>query len=535
MDLALLQAVVSELTPRLTEQELLRVGFHGPYQYLLRFATLERDNLLISIRPDLPRLHLMPLGVGRAEFPPDRFAAVADRELTGARLAGIQVSGVDRLVEMRFLRPAGIAGGAERVLVAELFGRSANLLLLDGEGVVLDLARESRGARDASIAGEPYRSRPPRPVLTTAESPRPGPIAPRVYSVRALAEIREGMSIGRDDLRVSATPLVPPPLDPATGGRLVETPFEQVSAAAQAAFDLVERLREFESGRSLHLGRIRKEILRLTSLDRRLGEDLAAAAGSDRDRRRAEALLAGMTHAKVTGSEVTLPDPESADGSLMTIPIEPGESLADNAARMFARWKKGKRSIVAIETRRAALRNRLAEWLLLEPRASAATSIADLRSLREEMERLGLVHAERATRRAPAAMPRDAPTRVRRHTTADGFVVLVGRSGPENDTLTFRVASPWDFWMHAAGTPGAHVVIRNPQRLKTLPDKTLTAAAAIAAWYSGAKDDGKVEVHYTQRKHVHKRRGMPAGQVVVRRFRSIQVAPRLPQPAIEDL
>lgn len=532
MDLQLLQDVVSELTPRLTEQELLRVGFHGSYQYLLRFATLERDNLLISIRPDLPRLHLMPLGVGRAEFPPDRFAALADRELTGARLAGIQVSGSDRLVEMRFLRPIGTAGGAERVLVAELFGRSANLLLLDGEGVVLALARESKGA---SIAGQPHRSGAPRPALTAAESPRLGAIAPRVYSVRPLAELREGVSIGRDDLRVTATPLVPPPRHPVTGEPLVETPFEQVSAAAQAAFDLVDRLREFESGRSAHLGRIRKEILRLTSLERRLGEDLAAAAGSDRDRRRAEALLAGMTQARVSGSEVTLPDPESADGGLMTVPIKPGESLSENAARLFARWKKGKRSIVAIETRRAAVRNRLAEWRTLETLASAASSIADLRALREEMERLGLVHAERATRRAPAAMPREPPTRVRRHTTADGFVVLVGRSGPENDTLTFRVASPWDFWMHAAGTPGAHVVVRNPQRLKTLPDRTLIAAAAIAAWYSGSKDDGKVEVHYTQRKHVHKRRGMPAGQVLVRRFRSIQVAPRLPQPAIEGV
>jgi predicted ribosome quality control (RQC) complex YloA/Tae2 family protein len=63
----------------------------------------------------------------------------------------------------------------------------------------------------------------------------------------------------------------------------------------------------------------------------------------------------------------------------------------------------------------------------------------------------------------------------------------------------------------------------------------LRAAAGIAAWYSGARGDGKVEVHYTQRKHVHKRKGMPAGQVLVRRFRSILVAPRLPQPAIEEV
>jgi predicted ribosome quality control (RQC) complex YloA/Tae2 family protein len=535
MDLPLLQAVAYEIASRLTEQELLRVGSLGQYQYILRFATLERDNLLISVRPDLSRLHLMPMGVGRAEVPPDRFAALADRELTGSRLADVQVSGTDRLVEMRFRRPVGTAGGDERVLVVELFGRSADILFLDGEGVVLERARDPKGGRGASTSGPACRPQEPRPAVSAAGRPRSGPIAPRVYSVRPLAEFREGMVIGRDDLLVSAMPIMPPPVIPTTGEPLVETRFESASAAAQAAFDLLERLRDFESGRHLHLSRIRKEVVRLTSLDLRLGEDLAAATGSDRDRRRAEALLAGLAHASVSGAEATVPDPESADGSQMTIPIQPDLTLPENAARLFARWKKGKRSIVAIETRRAAVRGRLAQWRSLEPLASAAASAADLRALREEMERLGLVHAERATRRAPAAAPREAPTRVRRHTTADGFVVLVGRSGPENDTLTFRVASPWDFWMHAAGTSGAHVVVRNPQRLKSLPDRTLTAAAAIAAWYSGSKDDGKVEVHYTQRKHVHKRRGMPAGQVLVRRFRSIQVAPRLPQSAIEGV
>ena len=78
-------------------------------------------------------------------------------------------------------------------------------------------------------------------------------------------------------------------------------------------------------------------------------------------------------------------------------------------------------------------------------------------------------------------------------------------------------------------------MVRNPQRLGALPEATLRAAAEIAAYYSGARADSKVEVHYTQRKHVHKRKGMPKGQVLVRRFRTVQVAPRLPIPAAEDV
>ena len=127
------------------------------------------------------------------------------------------------------------------------------------------------------------------------------------------------------------------------------------------------------------------------------------------------------------------------------------------------------------------------------------------------------------------------PARVRRHATREGFDILVGKSGEENDTLTFRVASPWDFWMHAAGYPGAHVIVRNPQRLKKIPEATLRTAASIAAYYSGARSDTRVEVHYTQRKHVHRRKGTPSGQVLIRRFQSIQVAPRLPTSGVEDL
>ncbi|MEK7282609.1 MAG: hypothetical protein AAB249_02260, partial [Acidobacteriota bacterium] len=60
-------------------------------------------------------------------------------------------------------------------------------------------------------------------------------------------------------------------------------------------------------------------------------------------------------------------------------------------------------------------------------------------------------------------------------------------------------------------------------------------AAEIAAYHSGARQEAKVEVHYTQRKHVHKRKGMPSGQVLLRRFRSVQVAPRLPTSTIEEV
>ena len=55
MDSGLLHAIVSEVSLRLAEQEIHRVSNLGAWRYLLRFATPEHDNLLISVRPELPR------------------------------------------------------------------------------------------------------------------------------------------------------------------------------------------------------------------------------------------------------------------------------------------------------------------------------------------------------------------------------------------------------------------------------------------------------------------------------------------------
>jgi len=181
------------------------------------------------------------------------------------------------------------------------------------------------------------------------------------------------------------------------------------------------------------------------------------------------------------------------------------------------------------------VRLRLQEWRALASIASDVPDADGLERLRGEMARLGLVHAARQPKKGQTPRPKEAPARVRSYQSPDGLTILVGRSGEENDTLTFRVASPWDFWLHAADRPGAHVVVRNPKRLPTLPERSLRLAAEIAAFHSGARQETKVEVHYTQRKHVHKRKGMPSGQVLLRRFRTVQVAPRLPASTLEDV
>jgi predicted ribosome quality control (RQC) complex YloA/Tae2 family protein len=106
----------------------------------------------------------------------------------------------------------------------------------------------------------------------------------------------------------------------------------------------------------------------------------------------------------------------------------------------------------------------------------------------------------------------------------EGFEVLIGRGDADNDALTFDVAEPHDFWLHVAGSPGSHVVVRNPDQLSELPRPVLERAAGLAAWHSKARGRrGKVEVHVCRAADVSKPRGAPPGEVLLRRWESVRV------------
>ena len=111
-------------------------------------------------------------------------------------------------------------------------------------------------------------------------------------------------------------------------------------------------------------------------------------------------------------------------------------------------------------------------------------------------------------------------------TSPDGMRVLVGRPANDNDVLSLKLAAPRDFWFHVAGESGSHVVVRNPDKLDTLPRETKRFAASLAAGYSKARRGGKTAVHMAFAGEVGKSRGMAPGKVTLRRFTTVHAHPR---------
>src|SRR5262245_6245501 len=89
----------------------------------------------------------------------------------------------------------------------------------------------------------------------------------------------------------------------------------------------------------------------------------------------------------------------------------------------------------------------------------------------------------------------------------EGYDALVGRGEEDNDHLTFDVAEPHDLWLHAGGgTPGSHVVVKNPTKGE-IPREVIEKAAAAAAWYSKSRGAPKAAVDYCRASDVSKPRG----------------------------
>ncbi len=244
-----------------------------------------------------------------------------------------------------------------------------------------------------------------------------------------------------------------------------------------------------------------------------------------------EALLAGLHAARRVGTVVIVPDPYAAEGEI-EIPAPPDKPLTAIADDLFRRHRRAQRGVVAARNRLASLETKRTRLEALVPDQEAARDDAGADALEASMRALGLpVGLVRPTRVAREAARTAAPrlAGVRIATSVEGWTILIGRTGKDNDRLTFKIAGADDFWLHAAGTAGAHVVIRNPDRAGSPPPATLAEAAAFAVWFSDAREQGAADVHWTKRKNVHRVRGAASGKVVLKRFDTVRARAKAPQ------
>lgn len=546
MDNAVLIPVVEELKGALVGSALSDIVQIDSRRFALRFSVPPFRRLCVTLHPDLSELHLASHVA--APKPPTELASVLTERLAGATLAVIRKEREERCVELEF------EGGkhARGVLVLELLGKASNLLLLDEDRRIVRFLRSHGGAFRKPEEGAPYVPPPPR---RTAEALPWGSRllsreidalagggvtrekaseaigrrmagsdwAPCLYSARPLEETGEAEELHQDDL-------FPAPFQMKLGEGLVCKSFGTASDLAAAYAELRWLHLAFRDLRGALALLVRGEKERSARLVETLEREAREAREAGTVRRRGELLLASLGSARKEGGEVEIVDYFDPAMPRVRIPVDPRLDLRGNAEASFRKARKLDRAAKVISERLSETRRRSAALETVSLRISGARSTEELEAIETELNRSGLVRVFRKPeRRAVGRKP--AFVRVREYRTHDGLVVLVGKTAAENDLLTFKIAAPHDFWFHAAGRSGAHVVVRNPKRSKDLPETTLMEAAGIAAWFSKGPREGEIDVHYAQRKEVRKGKGMSPGMVMLRRYRTIRARPALPRGA----
>jgi predicted ribosome quality control (RQC) complex YloA/Tae2 family protein len=231
-------------------------------------------------------------------------------------------------------------------------------------------------------------------------------------------------------------------------------------------------------------------------------------------------ILANIATAKIEGSRAKVIDYYDEHQREMEIEIGEGRSLKEAASAFFARYQKAKRAIEAIEPQRQSVRKSHDFFSNLLLRLEEEPTVEKMEEISIEIDKIAGRKKASAVSKKQTAEKRTA----RWFFSTDGYEIGVGRNDRENDALTFRAARSTDVWMHAADYPGSHVIIRQKGR-EEIPHRTIIEAAEIAAFYSQAKRDGKVAVHYTLKKFVSKPPRSKPGLVRLSSFKTILVEP----------
>ena len=194
-------------------------------------------------------------------------------------------------------------------------------------------------------------------------------------------------------------------------------------------------------------------------------------------------------------------------GEEITIPLDPQIPVQDNAKKYFDKYGKLKRTCEAVTTLLKETGDEIEHLKSIQTSLDIALQEEDLAQIREELVQSGYIH-----KRPSGNKKVKITSRPFHYISSDGFDMYVGKNNLQNDELTFQFAKGGDWWFHAKGAPGSHVIVQtNGQEL---PDRTYEEAARLAAYYSSNRNAEKVEIDYIEKKHVKKPNGAKPGFVV---------------------
>jgi predicted ribosome quality control (RQC) complex YloA/Tae2 family protein len=533
------------------------------------YARQQRHYLLASAHAELGRLHLASEKLRRGVDKETGLLLLLRKYGRGAIVSAIAQPPFERILRIELDHREW--GCSE--LVVETMGRHSNVMLVDAAGRVLDALKRVGPQMSPTrpiLPGKPYTPPPPQAKLPPSDLTEhrlreilaghdeetqvwralvaglrgTSPLLAREIAFRALGRPRATIAevVRLTPLLEAVRSLLAPLSDGQWQPSLV---WQEGQPVVYAPYPLTHRgeLQAMPSvSRAIEVYTAAAASADPYSAAKRPVQEAISAARARLERRR-EALQGSMAQAAeaetwrewgewiLTYASTVSPGQnelvvEMEDAEVLIIPLDPDKPAVENAQAYFSRYRKAQRAAEGGPARLEEVQLALRDLEQLETDLELATSRPEVDDVRAALVASGYwKQKRRKTPRSGSRGPtgRSQPLSL---TSPDGFRILAGRNSRQSDEVTFRRADGDDWWFHARGVPGGHVIVRAGG--KELPAGTIQRAAELAAYFSRSRDEADVLVDYTRRRHVRRIPRAAPGLVTYRREQTIRVSPRGP-------
>ncbi len=573
LDGLVISNIVNELSEALTGGRINKIYQPEPDALILGIKN-NRTNykLLISASASLPLIYLTTESPANPTTAPN-FCMLLRKHLNGGKILSVTQPGLERIIHFHIEHLNEMGDICEKILIVELMGKHSNIIFCQPDMTIIDSikhisanvssVREVLPGRAYFIAETQHKLNPldvDQVTFLTQVLSQPLSVSKAIYSTitgispliaeeicfrasidsgistKALSEL-EQLHLYKtferltEDIRErrylpnivsdESTPVEFSSTQLTCYGELQEEIFDSISDVLQyyyAARNAATRIRQ----RSSDLRRIVT-----TALDRcRKKYALQERQLKDTEKKDKYRIYGEMIntygYSLEPGSKV-LDCINYYTNEEIHVPLNPQLTPHENSVKYFERYNKLKRTFDALSIQIQETRDELEHLDSISTSLDIAVSEDDLVQVKEELIQYGYIKRHFSGKKGNKKVRINS--KPFHYISSDGFHMYVGKNNFQNEELTFKIASGNDWWFHAKGIPGSHVIVKTEG--KELPDRTFEEAGRLAAYYSKGRSAEKVEIDYIQKKQVKKTPGGKPGFVIYHTNYSLLIEPKI--------
>ncbi|MFW6251604.1 MAG: Rqc2 family fibronectin-binding protein [Halanaerobium sp.] len=524
--------------------------------------------LLISTDPQGARINLTELDFDFPSYPPD-FCMMLRKYLKNSYIQNIVQPEFERMVRIDIEKR-----GKEFSLIAELMGKYSNVILLDDNEMVLDAMKritEKQNTERQLYPGIKYEKPPAQNKLNPLELKNKEEFRQIIEEDFSQAAFRAVMYNFRGIGPYSAREIVyRAGIDPSENynsltdsqkNKIAESMlklfsefrngiYKPVIATENGEVDYIsafilnhrdpEKIKTFENLDQMmdyyfkeflkdrELKRAIRELNKIVNTylnknikkQKKLKKQLQESKEAEKYKKMGELITANIYQINRGDKNIIVNDYYSEDQKEIKIKLDPAKSPSENAQKYFKKYNKLKKSVKHLKREIAKLRHEEKYLKQVSMNIEQAETLDDLAEIKEELKEENYIKKQKQNKRNRA----NKKLPPRKFISSDGYQILVGRNNKQNDRLTKKIANDGDIWLHTKVIAGSHVIIKRDTE-QNVPDNTLSQAAAIAAYFSKARQSTNVPIDYTPVENVNKPKGAKPGLVYYEKYQTIYVDP----------